>query len=157
MTEADPPAGDDGQSAAEFSTAAAAGDAHSPAAAGGDVVRTPLPIRRVPRPSMTGPLDSPVRNLVMGVSFTIAVMILATAGYMSVGWSFRDALYMVIITVFTVGYDEVRPIDTPQLSAITITLIVLGCTSIIFLTGALVQYFTVNQLNQLTGKKRMEA
>jgi len=42
------------------------------------------------------------------------------------------------------GYNEVRPIDSPTLSAITIALIVLGCTGIIFLTGALVQFFTHN-------------
>ena len=51
----------------------------------------------------------------------------------------RDALYMVIITVFTVGYGEIRPINTPAFDAITISLIVFGCTGIIFLTGALVQ------------------
>jgi voltage-gated potassium channel Kch len=62
---------------------------------------------------------------------------------------------MVIITVFTVGYNEVRPIDSPTLSAITIALIVLGCTGIIFLTGALVQFFTHNQLSKTTGQKRM--
>jgi trk system potassium uptake protein TrkA/voltage-gated potassium channel len=28
------------------------------------------------------------------------------------GWSFGDALYMVVLTVFTVGFSEVRPIDT---------------------------------------------
>jgi voltage-gated potassium channel len=104
---------------------------------------------------MTGLLDSPVRNLIVGISFTITVMIAATVAYMTVGWNFRDALYMVIITVFTVGYDEVRPIDTPILSAITLTLVVTGCTSIIFLTSALVQFITLNQLSKLTGQKRM--
>jgi voltage-gated potassium channel len=54
-----------------------------------------------------------------------------------------------------VGYGEVRPIDTPALDAITIGLIVLGCTAIIFLTGALVQYFTLSQLNKAIGLKRM--
>jgi voltage-gated potassium channel Kch len=107
---------------------------------------------------MAGPLDSPVRNLIMGdVAYTIAVMMLATTGYIAAGWSFRDALYMVIITVFTVGYEEVRPIDTTALSAITIALVVFGCTGIIFLTGALVQFFTLNQLSQATGRKRMNS
>ncbi len=106
---------------------------------------------------MSGLLDSPVRNLTVGIAFMIVVMVLATAAYMAVGWSFRDALYMVIITVFTVGYGETRPINTPALDAITISLIVLGCTGIIFLTGALVQYITVSQLNKVMGLKRMNA
>ena len=106
---------------------------------------------------MSGLLNSPVRNLTVGIAFMIVVMVLATAAYMAVGWSFRDALYMVIITVFTVGYGETRPINTPALDAITISLIVLGCTGIIFLTGALVQYITVSQLNKVMGLKRMNA
>ena len=36
----------------------------------------------------------------------------ATTGYMRAGWNFQDSFYMVTLTVFTVGYDEVRPIDT---------------------------------------------
>jgi voltage-gated potassium channel len=113
-------------------------------------------IRRVPKPRMTGLLDSPIRNLTFGVIYVVVVMVLATLSYMVVGWSFRDALYMVVVTVYTVGYGEVRPIDTPALYTITIALIVLGCTGFIFLTGALVQ-FTVSQLTRIMGHKRMKA
>jgi voltage-gated potassium channel len=104
---------------------------------------------------MTGLLDSPGRNLSVGVTFVVTVMTLATAAYMAAGWSFRDAVYMVIITVYTVGFNEVRPINTPALNAITIALILLGCTGIIFLTGALVQFITASQFNKVIGLKRM--
>jgi voltage-gated potassium channel len=104
---------------------------------------------------MTGLLDSPVRNLTGGVIYTVTVMMLGTAAYMAVGWSFRDSIYMVITTVYTVGYSEVRPINTVALNAITIALIVLGCTGIIFLTGALVQFFMLSQLSKVIGLKRM--
>jgi voltage-gated potassium channel len=114
------------------------------------------PIRRVPKPRMTGLLDSPVRNLIVGVAYIITVMLLATAAYMAAGWSFRDAIYMVIITVYTVGYNEVRSVNTPALNVITIALIVLGCTGIIFLTGVMVQFITLNQLNKTVGLKRMK-
>jgi len=63
----------------------------------------------------------------------------------------------VITTVYTVGYGEVRPIDTPALNVITLSLIVLGCTGIIFLTGSLVQYITLSQLTKVMGLKRMKA
>lgn len=81
----------------------------------------------------------------------------ATTAYMAQGWSFRDAFYMVIITVYTVGYGEVHPIDSAMLSGITIGLVVSGCTGMIFLTGALIQYFTVSQINRIGGMKRMNA
>jgi voltage-gated potassium channel len=115
----------------------------------------PRQIRRVPKPKMSGLLDSPVRNLTVGVAYIITVMILATGAYMKAGWSFRDAIYMVITTIYTVGYEEVRPINTPALNAITLSLIVFGCTGVIFLTGALVQFITLSQINKVMGLKRM--
>jgi voltage-gated potassium channel len=115
----------------------------------------PRPIRRVPKPKMTGLLDSPVRNLTVGVAYIITVMIIATGAYMKAGWGFRDAIYMVVTTIYTVGYEEVRPINTPALNIITLSLIVFGCTGIIFLTGALVQFITLSQINKVMGLKRM--
>lgn len=100
-------------------------------------------------------LGSPLRNLVLGVLYMLAVMALAVGAYVAAGWRLGDALYMVVITVYTVGYGETMPVDTPLLRGITIGLIVLGCTGMIFLTGALVQFITLNQLNKMLGFKRM--
>ncbi len=38
----------------------------------------------------------------------------------------RDSLYTVIVTVFTVGFNEVRPVHTVALRTITVILIVIG-------------------------------
>jgi Trk K+ transport system NAD-binding subunit len=99
--------------------------------------------------------SSPARNLLGGVIFVLMVGSLAVAGYVSQGWSFSDALYMVVLTVFTVGYDEVQPITGIPLRAITIALIVTGCTGMIFLTGALVQFITFAGIQQVLGHKHM--
>ena len=100
-------------------------------------------------------LNSPARNLLGGVTFVLMVGSLAIVGYISQGWSFGDALYMVVLTVFTVGYDEVQPVTAGPLSAITIGLIVTGCTGMIFLTGALVQFITISGIQQVLGIKHM--
>ena len=63
---------------------------------------------------------------------------------------------MVTLTIFSVGYDEVHPIDTVYLRALTTGTIVLGCTGMIVLTGALVQVFTVFQIRRMLGLDRMQ-
>lgn len=110
-------------------------------------------MRRLLKPHRPGLLDSPGRNLRYAIAFELVVMLLAVVAYLSQGWSLRDAVFMVVTTVYTVGYGEVRPVDTPTLDAITMALVVLGCTGIIFLTGALVQYITTSQ--QGRGYRRM--
>ena len=105
---------------------------------------------------MKFPQKSPVTPLINGVIYILIVVILGTTGYLVAGWNLSDSFYMVIITLFTVGYDEVHPIATPALRALTIALIVLGCTGMIYLTGAIVQFFTATQLQNFFGLKRMK-
>ena len=80
---------------------------------------------------------------------------LAVAGYVRAGWTLGDAVYMTVLTVFTVGYGEVRPLETSTLRDITISLMVFGCTGMIFVTGALVQFITVSQIQNVLGMRRM--
>src|SRR5271166_3657661 len=150
-----PPAGPDGQPAIQADIVKTGADRPANLPRAREPRPRPRAIRRVPKPKMTGLLDSPVRNLTAGGAYMITVMTLATSAYMAAGWSFRDAFYMVVTTVYTVGYEEVRPINTPALYALTLSLIVLGCTGIIFLTGALVQFFTLAALSKAIGLKRM--
>lgn len=104
----------------------------------------------------TGALGSPARNLLTILGFVGIVAVVATLAYMAAGWSFTDASYMVLITIYTVGFGEVRPIDTPYLHGVTIATMVLGCTGMILMTGALVQLFTVIQLREFFGATQMQ-
>ena len=100
-------------------------------------------------------LHSPVRNLLLGIGYMLIVIPLATACYVAAGASLSDALYMVIITVYTVGYGETVPITTPLLRWITAGTIILGCTGMLYLTGALIQFITLNEINKVLGSRRM--
>ncbi len=99
---------------------------------------------------------TPVRNLISILVFMATVMMLSVAAYMGAGWSFSDALYMVLITVSTVGYGEVHAVSTPYLRAVTMGTIVLGYAGMILLTGALVQVLTFSQIQQLLGTNRVK-
>lgn len=105
---------------------------------------------------MTQWRDNPWRNLVAGLLYIALVMGFATLAYVELGWHWGDAFYFVTYTIFTVGYDELHPITTPELRFVTISTIVLGCTGVIYLTGALVQFLTYVQLQQFLGNRRMK-
>lgn len=87
--------------------------------------------------------------------FVVSIGAIATFGYLLNGWSVGDAFYMTVLTIFSVGYEEVRPIDTVSLRIVTSLLIITGYTGMIYLTGALVQFITFGQLQELLGATRM--
>ena len=101
-------------------------------------------------------LGSPRQNLLRALSFVGAVYLLSTAGFVIAGWSLGDAFYMVTLTIFSVGYGEVHPVDTPWLRVLDISTIILGCTGMIVLTGALVQVFAQYQFTRFFGIDRMQ-
>jgi voltage-gated potassium channel len=100
---------------------------------------------------------SPTRLLIGTLIFVAAVFIAATTAYVLAGWPVGDAAYMVTLTIFSVGYGEVHPIDTAYLRIVTTGTMLLGCTGMIVLTGALVQMFAAIQLRRLLGLDRMQS
>ncbi len=104
-----------------------------------------------------GVLASPLRNLLGTLLYVLIVFLLATMGYLAAGWNLLDSVYMVTLTIFSVGYGEIHPINTSYLHAITIATMVLGCTGMIVLTGALVQVFTLFQFRSMLGLDRVRA
>lgn len=102
-----------------------------------------------------GVLGSPLRNLAAALGFVVLVYLAATVGYILAGWSPGDAAYMVTLTIFSVGYEEVQPVNSEYLRILTSATIVLGCTGMIVLTGALIQVFTVFQIRRMLGLDRM--
>jgi voltage-gated potassium channel len=101
-------------------------------------------------------LGSPLHILGGTLIFVSAVFVASTIGYVRAGWSLSDAAYMVTLTIFSVGYGEVHPIDTPFLRGLTMATMLLGCTGMIVLTGALVQVFTVFELRRILGADRVQ-
>ena len=105
---------------------------------------------------MPSPISQPKANLIYAIAFVSMVMAVFSVGYRVAGWSWSDAIYMVIITAFSVGFGEVQPITETWLRVWTMALIFLGCTSIIFITGTLVQMLTEAQIQRALGGRRME-
>lgn len=96
-----------------------------------------------------------LRRILMGAIFFAATFILAVLGYVSVGWSILDSIYMVVITVFGVGFGEVNPLDTPYKKIFTILVICAGTSSVVYMVGGFIQMITEGEINKALGARRM--
>ena len=62
---------------------------------------------------MPGPVKSGLfRKLERSLLFLAAVFGVSVVGYLLYGWNLIDSVYMVVITMFGVGFGEVHPVDT---------------------------------------------
>jgi voltage-gated potassium channel len=104
---------------------------------------------------MLSGLDPAHRRIAQGFLVLGAVCITAVLGYVAVGWSLSDAIYMVAITIFGVGYGEVRPV-VGEIRWFTIGVIVLGCSSLIYILGGFFQLIAEGELNRLLGSRKMK-
>ena len=84
------------------------------------------------------------------------VFCLGVAGYMRVeGWSFFDSLYQVVITLSTVGFQEVYPLSRDG-RILTMLLIVSGVGAFAYLVGTFTQVLVEGRLQQFLGRRRMQ-
>jgi voltage-gated potassium channel len=71
------------------------------------------------------------------------------------GYSWLDALYMTVITLSTVGFQEVRPLS-PGGRVFTIALLVGGLGVIFYTAVAVAERVVAGELRQYFGRRRME-
>lgn len=95
------------------------------------------------------------RRILLGALVFSLTIIIAIAGYILAGWSPLDAIYMVVITVFGVGYGEVRPITSPNLRIFTILVIIAGTSSAVYIVGGFIQMVTEGEINRVFDARRM--
>ncbi len=102
-------------------------------------------------------LSPGLRNLLTALTLFSGVLVFGVLGYwVLAGWSFLDALYMVIITIFGVGFGEVRPVNTPTLRLFTMLIIILGSAAVVGTIGALVQLVTEGEIKEVLASQRMQ-
>lgn len=96
------------------------------------------------------------RFILPAISFFTLVIAVATLGYMVLGWSPMDAFYMVIITVFAVGYGETIPVESTAAHIWTILVIVSGWSAVVFTLGGVIKSVTEGELRRATATVRRE-
>ncbi|MCG6154666.1 potassium channel family protein [Rubinisphaera margarita] len=99
--------------------------------------------------------SDPLRKIVTGLLLFATVSFVAVLGYIAHGWQVDDAVYMVIITIFGVGYGEVQPIESTGLRGLTIAVIVAGYGAVIYTVGGFMQMLVDGEINKALGARRM--
>ena len=96
------------------------------------------------------------RNLIFAAVMLTLIVSIGTAGYMILEkWNFLDSLYMTVITLTTVGFSEVHPINE-QGRILTMTILVSGLGVVGYLVGTLTQILVEGQLLRIMGRKKLE-
>ena len=86
----------------------------------------------------------------------IIVVAAGIIGYMVIeGWSFIDALYMTVITISTVGYNEIYGLSAPG-RLFTIFLIIGGVGVMFYGATTIVQHLLEGQFGNVLGRRRMK-
>ncbi|UUO06080.1 potassium channel protein [Blastopirellula sp. J2-11] len=106
-------------------------------------------------PKRPSPLSAPIRKMVTGAVLFVLICVVAVVGYVSAGWELADSIYMVIITIFGVGYGEVQPVESIPLRALTIVVIIAGYGAVIYTVGGFMQMVVDGELQKALRSRRM--
>jgi voltage-gated potassium channel len=99
---------------------------------------------------------TPVRRLTVGAVLFLGLFAFGVLGYMAIeGWSFIDALFMTAITVTTVGFEEVHPLETGG-KIFTIFVAFFGIGWAFYILFGLVDLILGGQLGLALGVRRMK-
>lgn len=80
-------------------------------------------------------LVAPLARIRAGLLVLLLVLVLGSAGYVLLGFTALDAVYQTVITVTTVGFREVEPIDTAARKIYTIVLVLGGVSTATYTFG----------------------
>lgn len=97
-----------------------------------------------------------LRKVYFGILLLGLIIFLSTLGYRLAGWPWVDALYMVVITVFGVGFGEVHPIDTVGLKVFTMLIIIADCSVVVYIVSSIIRLVTEGEIKRTLGKLKMK-
>jgi voltage-gated potassium channel len=94
------------------------------------------------------------RNLLIGSTLLVALLVGGTAWLTLVeGFHLLDALYQMVITVSTVGFEEVQPLDTSG-RIFTMVFILFGIGIMFYVASAIVDELVLGRVVEALGGAR---
>jgi len=95
------------------------------------------------------------RNLVKAGLILLLIIVIGVTGYIIIeGANFLDSLYMVIITITTIGYGEVFPLGTGG-EIFTLFIIIAGVGTVGYTLVSAVEFMIENSLSGIMERRKM--
>lgn len=98
-----------------------------------------------------------MKKILFSGAMLIIILLVGTAGFMIIeDYSFLDGLYMTAITITTVGYGEVQPLQHPVGKLFTILLILVGVGFVLYVFGEITEAVVEGGLRRILGRNNMD-
>jgi len=97
-----------------------------------------------------------LRGCFVALLVPIVLMAIGTTGYMRIEhWRFLESLYMTVITITTVGFNEVHPLDSAG-RVFTMALTLVGVFTLFYFATAAIRAIVSGEVRGDIGRQRME-
>jgi len=100
-------------------------------------------------------MRAPLHRIRLGAIVLAVIFVAAVLGYHALGYGWLDAIWMVVITVSSVGYGEKSVFEDPAIKILSIAVIVFGLSAAAYTIGGLLQMITEGELERALGHRRM--
>jgi voltage-gated potassium channel len=101
-------------------------------------------------------MSHPFRRLLPAITILSIIVLIGILGYRLIEkWNYLESTYMVITTLFTVGFQEVRPLSSTG-KIFTMFIIVAGVGSAIYAAGQAVEIIVEGEMTGYRKRKRMD-
>ena len=98
----------------------------------------------------------PLKKLIAPVIILLLIIGIGIFGYSTIeDWPLLDSVYMVVITLFAVGYQEAQPL-TEDGKIFTIVFILIGVGAAIYIAGQIIEIIVEGQILGIRRRKKME-
>lgn len=98
----------------------------------------------------------PPGHFLIIVTLLIFIVAAGTIGFELIeGWGFMDALYMTVITIATVGYQEIRPLGEAG-RIFNMVLIFFGLGTTTYVAASVVRFMVEGRIRAIMGRRRLD-
>lgn len=93
-------------------------------------------------------------HFIYSIAILVGITVFGTVGYSLIeGWPLNEAFYMTIISITTVGYQEVHPLS-PVGQMFTAVLLMLGVGAVFYVMAGIAENMIEGRIRQIFGRRK---